>query len=214
MNKEQKRFVNLVASLNYTGDLAYYSVLHYNPLDITKDRAKKLLEYWGIVDAETAHAKLKWFLEEGLRKDFDRMKNTLLFISAPDREQWISSLEDEKTRNQYKVVNRYLHKLSSKTIAGTDYGFCTMFAQNAWMADYITSEDAYEYGCQAGRRAQKDFSKWSDFLISHSAGGEFNKENEEASVAFMKSQQVMLTRILTAPTSPIRKISWNTNLVL
>ncbi|KMK95761.1 DUF1266 domain-containing protein [Rossellomorea marisflavi] len=214
MNKEQQRFIDTMGSLNYTGDQSYYGILHYKPRKLPYSQAKKILEYWGIVDTESAHATLTWFLEEGLRKDFNRIRNILLFMSDADREHWVSSLEDEKTRNQFKAVNRYLHKLNSSSIAGADYGFCVMFAQNAFRMGFISLDDSDEYALQAGRKAQKDFPNWSDYLISHSAGAEFNKENEETTVTFMKSQQFTLTRVLTAPNSPLRKVSWNTNLAL
>ncbi|MEW4308181.1 DUF1266 domain-containing protein [Rossellomorea marisflavi] len=214
MNKEQQRFIDTMGSLNYTGDQSYYGILHNNPRKLPFSQAKKTLEYWGIVDTETAHSTLTWFLDEGLRKEYNQMRNTLLFMSDANREQWISSFKDDKTRNQFNVVNRYLHKLSSKTIAGADYGFCVIFALNAFRIGYISLDDSDEYALQAGRKAQKDFPNWSDYLISHSAGAEFTKETEETTVTFMKSQQFTLTRVLTAPNSPLRKVSWNTNLAL
>lgn len=178
---------------------------------IGKSYLKKALQKWDIINPKELKNKINWFLEVGMRKEFNQLRYQLTPLSEKARRKLIEDLEGKPEYAKLYVVNYSLHILNDSNIAAFDYAWCIYLCRIGKRLGYLSKNEAENYMVQAALLSQQAYSNWQEYFNACHIGNHFI--NEDAN--FTNSDKyfhLAITEFFTQG-SPLLEIDWNNDLM-
>lgn len=174
--------------------------------------AKDILEQsWNVTDRASADENLKWILEEGHRKDFvelmEMLKSEGAEQEAPeDLAQILSIMENDENAGYY-LVNAFYDYLEYGANAIDAWDYSRAMSLLGWysLAGYYTQEEALDKALELGKKIQKEFSSWDEFVASYCLGFEFWSYSDS-------TERVEIYEKLKAQENGPYQVAWDTAL--
>ncbi len=204
-NKPLIRYINALASLCYRGDKTYYYAVN-NP-KIKKEELEKLLATWGITDSMSLRERMKWYLEVGVREEFNKLLNLLSTFSEENRINYIQSLVDDQLKLQLMIVHNNSIKLSKGTIAAYDYGSYIYLCNLGQKMKYLTADEAWGYMIEAARKVQRMYKSWDEYLYGYTIGAQFS--NSESAKEYLQENKAFFIKMIASKHSPMNNVDWD-----
>lgn len=203
--KKLKLYMQALSSVCFSGVTAYYSAMNGV---MRRDEQRRILEQWGIQDAETMKEQLDWLLEEGRRARYNKIRNYLTAISESERPKYLASLpENSELTFQTHVVNHYLRRLPEAGIAAVDYAWCAYLCQGGHRIGHLKYDEFKQYMLQLALQAQRSYTGWDGYIFAFAAGVEF--VDHQAASDYISRSKELFNKLLYSRYSPMRRIGWN-----
>ena len=170
-----------------------------------------LVKWWGVHNRNDLLEKLDWIIEGGHRKQFDEIAKKLSTATplqiADLRKQIVN---DPSLKNRIDVVLKYKDELGLKSITAWDYFRYVSLCGWGYIAGYLTEEESWKKIMPAAKLLQRTFNSWEDLGRNHIIGYEFWSLKQTQRRGKLTRQ--CYSRLLTEPSSPWKKLSWDLNL--
>ncbi len=133
-------------------------------------------------------------------KDIDAMKN---------------SIADPYSRELFEIhfYEKYKDALMDKGLIAWDYARIVQISGWAYVAGYVSLEEAYDISMEASKVLQKAYSSWEEFAEHYMIGYEFwSGTFREDNTTLAYKRHVLNQELLNDPDSPWSKLPWDLDL--
>jgi hypothetical protein len=172
---------------------------------------KQLDDGWSISDRNELLKTLAWLQYSGHRVGFDEIGRKLDAISDSQYKSMLGnpSLGPEQ-QQKLEIVRKYHQRLGDKGILGWDLIRYIAVCRWAYVAGYLSEDEAWRHIMPAAARLQKSFDSWEDVESNYLIGRKFwsLSETEKQAVRF----QSIFRSLLKDPASPWGQNPWRMEL--
>ena len=172
---------------------------------------KLLDQWWGVHDPKSLQAILTWLECKGHRTSFDEITK-MVATATPEQLARIKNKiqNNPSASNKLALVERWGKGFGTKSILAWDYDRFVAVCGWAYVAGYISEDDAWRRIMPVARVLQKTFRSWEELGQNHIVGREFwslkqtQQNGQETRDAY--------SALTTNPNSPWMRIPWNLSL--
>ncbi|MGG0731701.1 DUF1266 domain-containing protein [Bacillus paramycoides] len=143
---------------------------------IGKRFLKNVLWTWKIENSTELKEKIIWFLEEGTRQEFNRIRHQLTPLSDAARKQLS---KDHPDYEKLYIANYGLHILTDSGIVAFDYAWCICLCRVGRRLGYLSKQEAKDFMIQAAQLSQHSYSDWHEYFNAFRIGSHFNTNDIE-----------------------------------
>jgi hypothetical protein len=176
-----------------------------------EEKTEILSEAWGIDSREDLLESLNWIDGGGHRVKFQMWSSYTSNLSEEEcREVIESDKSNAATRHQMRIAGRYYEELGDKGLYGWDYSRYICLCRWAYVAGYISEQEAWKKIMPVARMLQKKFDSWSDLGRNYLIGRQFwsAEESERSGWECEDAYQ----RLLEMRSSPWNRFDWDMDL--
>jgi hypothetical protein len=173
-------------------------------------KINQLLNEWGIHNRKQTFERLSWLIEHGDREEFLRIKKDIAGLNDKEFSSLVQKHLSNNTQTAWKLTftRNHYKELGNKGILAGDLGRYILLNEWAYIAGYITEEEAWKNIMPVAKQIQKNFSSWEDLGTNFMAGEEFSLGSrnlrQEAVFKLLKDKK--------DPGSPWNELKWETSL--
>jgi uncharacterized protein YchJ len=178
--------------------------------DYNIDFAGEMLdEWWGVNNREDTFETIEWLLLWGHSAKYEELAAIISLLTEDEFRELINDdlAEESIVRRLLFVKDRY-QELQGKSLKGWDYCRAINVANEAYVAGYLSYEEAVDVTMYAARQLQKWFTSWEELGKNYILGTEFWGGDEES----IDKRKEVLKWLLTDASSPWVKYSWHLSL--
>jgi hypothetical protein len=212
LSKEQKIWALAASAILAAGNNEPHVIISRERSEEYIQRYRRLLDRsWGIRGRNDLVQTLDWIEQEGHRTEFEQMGAQ---IADLDEEQYKAVLykyrDNPDIYHRIEVVRRYYRSLGSKSILAWDYCRYINLCRWAYIAGYITEDEAWAKMMPAARRIQQSFNSWQEMGEDYLIGREFwsYTETQKSGEKYRNIYQTLVSD----PSGPWHYSKWNLNL--
>jgi hypothetical protein len=176
-----------------------------------KEKTEILSEGWGIDSREDLFETLERIDSSGHRTKFQMWGSYVWSLSEEEYQQVLASkTNDEQTQQYIRIARQYYEQLGDKGLYGWDYSRYIRLCRWAYVAGYISEQEAWEKIMPVARMLQKKFDSYADlgrnYLIGRQfwSGGESERNGWEYDDAFQRLREMR--------SSPWNRFDWDMDL--
>ena len=171
-----------------------------------------LSSWWDIHNRQEFLTNLRWIEGGGHRRDFDFLAR--LLEDDPDKVTAIrlKFAGNPDAENQIALASQYKDEVGQKSIVGWDFSRYIALCGWAYLAGYITENEAWQYIMPAARLLQKTFTSWEDLGRNYIIGREFWSVKQTR--ASGKEYRRCYEKLLKSSSSPWTKNPWKLDLTI
>ncbi|HEY0319833.1 MAG TPA: DUF1266 domain-containing protein [Pyrinomonadaceae bacterium] len=212
LSKEQKIWALAASAILAEGNNEPHVIISRERSEEYIQGYRRLLDRtWGIRNRSDLVRTLDWIDQGGHRAEFERMGAQ---IADLDEQQYKTTLaryqDDLDIYRQIEVVRRYYRSLGSKSILAWDYCRYINLCRWAYIAGYITEDEAWAKIMPAARSIQQSFNSWQEMGEDYLIGREFwsYTETQKSGEKYRNIYQ----KLISDQSSPWHYSAWNLNL--
>ncbi len=214
--KQQELFFRCLSSFcNLTWFNQYFTVYEFTFVGdrlLRKKSLKKILSKWNVSNQDELEKQIRWFLEVGLRQEFNQVRNQLTPLTEKARTQYIQSLDkDHPDYPKLFLTNRGLHTLTEAGIAAFDWAWSIYLCRVGRRLGYLSNNQVREWMIQAAKCSQRDYLDWNEFMTAFHLGYYFKEEDTEHNNQGKYGLSEMFNTLVDKK-SPFLKIEWENDL--
>lgn len=178
-----------------------------------REKYRRILrEWWGSYTRDELLKTLDWLLHEGHRQQFDQMEHLHKTMSKDQIFELLKNSKEyqakpELLKSRIRVAEEAKNGYSSSGIVAWDMVRLGYVVRMAYCADYITSQEAWNYLSKATKITQQSFSSWKEMMESWELGRNFWAYDQKANF------KPLIDKLLYEAESPWQKLSWRTQLL-
>ena len=209
VNSELDLFVHGVSALCYDGISIYFNGFRKKTLG--KYYFKPMLEGWNIHHKSDLDERCRWLVEEGARKNFNKLWRSLRMESKDTRKSLIEKtpLGDDMLP-MIKMIDDQLYAFPHGGILALDYVRYIFLTECGRRAGFIEEKLARERFIFGIRKLQQTYGSWEEMVTAYIFGKQ--TETVHATLDFVSENMKYVKRLLTSPHSPMNKVDWNMKL--
>jgi hypothetical protein len=174
------------------------------------DKRRILSEGWGINSREDLFKTLEWIDREGHRVPFEETARLLSHVNQKRYQMLLRKADNLEVQNKLRIVRQNSKRLRSKSLYGWDYSRGICLCRWAYVAGFITEEEAWERIMPMALLLQERFDSWEDLGRNYLIGRQFwsYEETQKAGWEFEDAVQ----RLLDMQSSPWNRYPWKMSL--
>lgn len=173
---------------------------------------RRLLDQsWGIKGRSDLLSNLGWLEQGGHRAEFEQMGAQIDELDEAQYNAVLAKYQDYPDTYQRIVVVRKYHRiLGAKSILAWDFCRYINLCRWAYIAGYITEDEAWAKIIPIARQIQKSFSSWQEMGEDYLIGREFwsYTESQRSGEKYRNIYQ----KLVSDASSPWHYSAWNLNL--
>ncbi len=172
---------------------------------------KSLAEWWDVHNRDDLLKTLKWIEHGGHRQQFDKIVAVLAEGTLAQLKEVQERCETDQAKfNRVLIALKFGKEFGAKSIAAWDYDRYVALCGWAYVAGYLSEEEAWQRIMPAARLLQKTFNSWEDLGKNHVTGREFWSWQQTQARGALTRQ--CYNKLLTDKTSPWVQLKWNLEL--
>jgi hypothetical protein len=168
---------------------------------------RTLVKWWDVHDAEELRQTLDWLQYHGHREEFEQIGRALS-TRTPEQRAALVARADPERQQLIALVEANYTSLGSKGIVAWDYVRYIAVCRWAYLAGYLSSEDAWARIMKAALVLQASFGSWQEMADNYMIGRQFWTGRPESDSDMLGAIQ----KLLTEADSPWKLNSWNMKL--
>jgi len=172
---------------------------------------RSLAKWWGITNRASFLAILDWIEKGGHRQQFERTAGRLS-LATPEQIAKIRTQvsSDPETSNAVEIAMEYKDEFGAKSITAWDFDRYIALCGFAYIAGYISEDEAWQKIMPAARLLQKTFASWKELGKNHVVGREYWSLEETQRKGAVTRQ--CYEKLLVDPSSPWVRLKWDMDL--
>jgi hypothetical protein len=174
------------------------------------DTRRRLSASWGINDREELFKTLEWVDHEGHPAIFEKAADLLSHLGQKGYRMLRQKAENPEVQNRLRIVRQNYKQLGSKSLYGWDYSRGICLCRWAYVAGFISEDEAWERIMPMALLLQEKFDSWEDLGRNYLIGRQFwsYEETQKAGWEFDDAVQ----RLLDMQSSPWNRYPWDMRL--
>jgi hypothetical protein len=170
---------------------------------------KKVRKKWNIQNAQDLKNQIYWFLNEGVRQEFDKYRHHLSALSEATRTEYLASLSEEHPDYaKLYLANQGIHTLPPAGIMAFDLAWCIYLCRIGRLFHDLTKEEAWNLMMYAAKLAQQSYGNWNEYMNAFLLGRRFEESKITISSRTRDARSYIVT-LFSEPKSPLLKLEWN-----
>ena len=168
-----------------------------------------LKNWWGVTNKEETLEVLRWLLNEGHHKEYEQLAAVVTVASETDYQMLLKKYESNpEVVFKLKFARDNHERLGKKSLLAWDLCRHIQVAGLAYVAGYLTEDEAWEKIMPAAKMIQENFDSWADMGDNYLTGRHYwaGERNERLDYIYslLTNQQ--------DKHSPWTKYQWKTDL--
>ncbi|MWC29675.1 DUF1266 domain-containing protein [Paenibacillus sp. MMS18-CY102] len=214
-NKHVWRYTRTLCAICFHGNehkyMTHYGLGKIRDAFLGRSRLKrKMYTTHKIPNVEAFRHVARWYLTEGNRLEFNEMQNRLSVLSKADRQKYMSREHaDAEQSHKLMVANDYLMLLPRAGIMAYDFAWHIYLCQIGHAVGYLSKPEALAKIVHAATSLQQNYNSWHEFYTAFMAGHRFVHNDTH-----LHKGERLMAYMLTHPSSPARKLDWQTKLIV
>ena len=209
VNTELDLFVHGVSALCYDGIFIYFNGFRKKTLG--KYYYRPILATWNIHHKSDLDERCRWLVEEGARKNFNKLWSSLRMESDETRKSLIEKMPlGDDMLPMIKMIDDQLYAFPHGGILALDYVRYIFLTECGRKAKFIEEKVARERIIFGIRKLQQAYGSWEEMITAYAFGKQ--TETVHATPDFVSESMRYVKRLLTSPHSPMNKVDWNMKL--
>ncbi|WP_058303576.1 DUF1266 domain-containing protein [Gorillibacterium timonense] len=176
----------------------------YHPRQLFRDKRQLEKELEALAKVTSSHElreHLKWRVSNGIRREFNTIRQDLELLTTTERTQRIAAETSEPLRSKLAVAESYLWRLTGG-VAAFDASFIVYFSKAGERLGWLAKEEASAIIEQAIKLARRQYNNWFDYCAGFIAGMEFQGSPHPAD---KNEREHRLRRLLSMSGSPLKE---------
>jgi uncharacterized protein DUF1266/ankyrin repeat protein len=168
-----------------------------------------LKNWWGVTTKEETQEVLTWLLNEGHHKEYEQLASVVSHASEADYEALLQKYQSNpEVVFKLKFARENSSKLGRKSLLAWDLCRYIQVAGLAYVAGYLTEDEAWEKIMPAAKIIQETFDSWADMGDNYLTGRHYwaGERNERLDYIY----SLLINQQDTH--SPWNQYQWKTNL--
>jgi hypothetical protein len=182
--------------------------------DLTdRSRAEKrviLADSWGIHNRADLLVTLASLQAEGHRADFEAVGKLMAGLDQDTYEKLLAAEDDPEAISKMEIARAYYPLLGAKSLYGWDYSRAICLCRWAYVAGYISEQEAWDTIMPLARVLQQTFDSWEDLGRNYLIGRKFWSHEQTTKNGWLCEDAVQ--RLLDMRDSPWNQHPWDLDL--
>jgi hypothetical protein len=182
--------------------------------DLTeRSKAEKrviLSDSWGINNRADLLATLTSLEEEGHRADFEVVGRLIAGLDQDAYERLLATESEPEAISKMEIARTYYTQSGDKSLYGWDYSRAICLCRWAYVAGYLSEEEAWNKIMPLAKALQEKFDSWEDLGRNYLIGRQFWSHNETVANGWLYEDAVQ--RLLDMRDSPWNQCPWDLDL--
>ena len=169
-----------------------------------------LADSWGIHNRADLLATLASLKAEGHRANFEAVGRLVARLDQATYERLLAAEEDPEASSKMEIARTYYPLLGAKSLYGWDYSRAICLCRWAYVAGYISEQEAWDAIMPLARVLQGTFDSWEDLGRNYLIGRQFWSHKETMKDGWLCEDAVQ--RLLDMRDSPWNQYPWDLDL--
>jgi hypothetical protein len=174
------------------------------------DKRRILSEGWGVNSREEFFKTLEWIDRGGHRVLFEETARLLSHLSQRGYQMLLRKADTPEVQSKLRIVRQNYKQLRSKSLYGWDYSRAICLCRWAYVAGFISEQEAWERIMPMAWLLQEKFVSWEDLGRNYLIGRQFWSYEETQKVGWEFDDAVQ--RLLDMKSSPWNRCPWDMSL--
>ena len=174
------------------------------------DKRRLLSGSWGINSREELFKTLERIDHAGHRAVFEETARLLSHLSQREYQMLLRKTDNPEVQNKLRIARQNYKRLRSKSLYGWDYSRGICLCRWAYVAGFISEQEAWEHIMPMAQLLQERFDSWEDLGRNYLIGPRFWSYEETQKVGWEFDDAVQ--RLLDMQSSPWNRYPWNMKL--